>query len=189
MNVTSQRRPMQISKLLALVFALTLVGACQKPATVAPDTTTAGGAGTEDSSARQTGVGPGGVQEGMPFEDEFGISGDGELLDQIIIYFDFDRSDIRGEYADVLAAHAEYLANNPQISIRLEGHADERGTREYNVGLGERRSQAVRRVLMLQGTSTGQLSTVSYGEERPAITGSNEASWAQNRRVEIIYIR
>jgi len=71
--------------------------------------------------------------------------------------------------------------------VRLEGHTDERGSREYNIGLGERRAQAVRRALMLQGASANQLSTVSYGEERPAATGSDEESWRLNRRVELVY--
>jgi len=71
--------------------------------------------------------------------------------------------------------------------VRLEGHADERGSREYNIGLGERRAQAVRRLLLLQGVSAGQISTVSFGEERPAADGSSESAYAQNRRVEIIY--
>lgn len=104
-----------------------------------------------------------------------------------VIYFDFDNADIRPEYRDVVAAHAAYLATSPNMKVRLEGHADERGSREYNIGLGERRAQAVRRALMLQGTGDGQLVTVSYGEERPAVTGSDEAAWTKNRRVELVY--
>ena len=73
------------------------------------------------------------------------------------------------------------------MKVRLEGHTDERGTREYNIGLGERRAQAVRRALMLQGVGEAQISTVSFGEERPAVAGDDEAAWAQNRRVEILY--
>ena len=76
---------------------------------------------------------------------------------------------------------------NASAQVRLEGHADERGSREYNIGLGERRAQAVRRVLMLQGATANQISTVSYGEERPAATGSDEESWRLNRRVELVY--
>ncbi len=87
-----------------------------------------------------------------------------------------------------MAAHAKYLASNPTARIRLEGNTDERGSREYNIGLGERRAQAVRRALLLQGASDGQLSTVSYGEERPAAAGHDEASWSKNRRVEIVYL-
>jgi peptidoglycan-associated lipoprotein len=79
------------------------------------------------------------------------------------------------------------MAVSPDVTVRLEGHADERGSREYNIGLGERRAQAVRQILMLQGVSTAQLSTVSYGEERPAAFGSDEQSYSQNRRVELVY--
>jgi len=119
--------------------------------------------------------------------EEFGADAARNLLDTTVIYFDFDRADIRPEFADVLAAHAGYLAGNPGLVVRLEGHADERGSREYNIGLGERRAQAVRRILMIQGSSGNQLSTVSYGEERPAVVASNEDAWARNRRVELVY--
>ena len=84
---------------------------------------------------------------------------------------------------------AAFLAKNPSQKVRLEGHADERGSREYNIGLGERRGQAVRRALLLQGVAEAQLSTVSYGEERPAVAGSDEQAYALNRRVEIVYLK
>jgi peptidoglycan-associated lipoprotein len=113
----------------------------------------------------------------------------GELLSKRVIYFDFDRADIRADSQSVLAAHAQYLAKNPSQKVRLEGHADERGSREYNIGLGERRGQAVRRAILLQGVAEGQLSTVSYGEERPAVAGSDEQAYALNRRVEIVYLK
>jgi len=113
----------------------------------------------------------------------------GELLSKRVIYFDFDKSDIRADSQSVVAAHAAYLAKNPSQKVRLEGHADERGSREYNIGLGERRGQAVRRALMLQGVAEAQLSTVSYGEERPAVAGSDEQAYALNRRVEIVYLK
>jgi peptidoglycan-associated lipoprotein len=110
------------------------------------------------------------------------------LLAERIIYFDFDSSEIKGAGTDVVAAHAKYLAANPATRVRLEGHTDERGSREYNIGLGERRAQSVRRALLLQGASDVQISTVSYGEERPAVAGHDEAAWAKNRRVEIVYL-
>ncbi len=113
----------------------------------------------------------------------------GELLSKRIVYFDFDKSDIRADSQSVVAAHAAYLAKNPSQKVRLEGHADERGSREYNIGLGERRAQAVRRALLLQGVAEAQLSTVSYGEERPAVAGSDEQAYALNRRVEIVYLK
>jgi len=110
-----------------------------------------------------------------------------ERLGQTVIYFDFDESSIKPAYTDVIAAHAGYLAGGPGRSLRLEGHADERGSREYNIGLGDRRAQAVRQALVLAGASNSQITTVSYGEERPAQAGHDEASWARNRRVEIVY--
>lgn len=109
----------------------------------------------------------------------------GELTN--IIYFDFDSSELRPEDTDVVARHAMQLAGNSGLNVRLEGHADERGSREYNIGLGERRSQTVRRMLLIQGASASQISTVSFGEERPAALGSDESAYAQNRRVEIKY--
>jgi peptidoglycan-associated lipoprotein len=113
----------------------------------------------------------------------------GELLSKRIVYFDLDRAEIRGDSQGVVAAHAAYLAKNPNQKVRLEGHADERGSREYNIGLGERRGQSVRRALALQGVAETQLSTVSYGEERPAAAGSDEQAYALNRRVEIVYLK
>jgi len=88
----------------------------------------------------------------------------------------------------VVAAHAKFLGGHAGTRVRLEGHTDERGSREYNIGLGERRAQSVRRALLLQGAADAQISTVSYGEERPAVPGHDEAAWAKNRRVEIVYL-
>ena len=104
-----------------------------------------------------------------------------------VIYFDFDKSEIKPEFADVVAAHARNLTSHPNAKMKLEGNTDERGTREYNIGLGERRAQAVRRALMLQGVAESQLTTTSFGAERPAVEGDDESAWAQNRRVEMVY--
>jgi len=140
-----------------------------------------------DGSATSRGIGDGSLGQGSEFGGD-GVPGPrGGVLDGRVIYFDFDRSDIRGEYTEMLQAHGRYLASNPNARLRLEGHTDERGSREYNIGLGERRAQAVRRVLMLQGVQGSQLITVSYGEERPAVIGSDEEAFALNRRVELIY--
>ena len=109
------------------------------------------------------------------------------LLQTLVVYFDYDQAEIRPEFNALLQAHGQNLSANASAQVRLEGHADERGSREYNIGLGERRAQAVRRVLMLQGATANQISTVSYGEERPAASGSDEESWRLNRRVELVY--
>ena len=100
-------------------------------------------------------------------------------LARTVIYFDFDKSEIKPEFADVVLAHARNLTSHPNLKLKLEGNTDERGTREYNIGLGERRAQAVRRALMLQGVAESQLTTVSFGAERPAVEGDDEAAWAQ----------
>ena len=105
-----------------------------------------------------------------------------------LVYFDFDSAEIRPEFVAVIAAHAHAIAANASIHVRLEGHTDERGSPEYNIGLGERRAQAVRRALLLQGVGEAQVATVSYGEERPAVSGQTEADWAKNRRVEFVYL-
>jgi peptidoglycan-associated lipoprotein len=109
------------------------------------------------------------------------------LKTRSVIYFDYDSSEIRSEYLQVVSAHAAYLAKYPNARVRLEGHTDERGSREYNIGLGERRAQAVRRALQLQGVAEAQIATVSYGEERPAVAGGAESAYSQNRRVEIVH--
>ena len=109
------------------------------------------------------------------------------LLAVRIIYFEYDSSDIKSEDRATIEAHAAYLVANPNTNVTLEGHADERGSREYNLALGERRAQTVKRQMTLLGASPNQISTVSYGEERPAIEGHDDYSWSQNRRVEIIY--
>lgn len=104
-----------------------------------------------------------------------------------IIYFDYDKSDIRFNDRLVLEQHAAYLAAHPQIGIRLEGHADERGSREYNLALGERRALATKRVLNILGVDHYKINTLSYGEEMPLEYGHAERSWQRNRRVEIVY--
>ena len=109
------------------------------------------------------------------------------MPDQMLIFFDFDKSDIRSEFRGIVSEHAQFIADTGR-KVRLEGHADERGSREYNIGLGERRAQSVRQALMLQGVQGSQITTLSYGEERPMVEGRGEAAWSQNRRVEIVYL-
>lgn len=110
-----------------------------------------------------------------------------ELLDLTLVYFDFDKSNIRPEFRDMLDAHAAYLVANPNQMVVLEGHADERGTREYNLGLGEDRAEQVAAYLQVKGVSAAQLDVVSYGEEKPLALGKTEAEYSQNRRVELVY--
>lgn len=160
--------------LLALLLA-----ACGTTPLPDPEPESASTAAGMDDGASTGGFDDGGLGAGESIPDDTM----GEPAN--VIYFDFDKSDVRAEFSDDISRHANRLANNSRMSIRLEGHADERGSREYNIGLGERRSQAVRRMLLIQGASASQISTVSFGEERPVAFGSDEESWAQNRRVEI----
>ena len=171
---------MSYSKLFALAAISFLLAGCSSSPKVPdpePTDTTYG----EDTSASTGGMG-----------DD--LYGGGEYLDDpsagelaMVIYFDFDSSEVRAEDQDVVSRHAMQLGENPNARVRLEGHADERGSREYNIGLSERRAQAVRQMLMIQGVSAAQLSTVSFGEERPVAFGSSEEDYAQNRRVEFKY--
>jgi peptidoglycan-associated lipoprotein len=142
------------------------------------------GAGSEASGAGANGASAAGQNAG----DDETAGPQAGLLVKRVIYFDFDSSEIKGDGTDIVGAHAKYLANNPTARVRLEGHTDDRGSREYNIGLGERRAQSVRRALLLQGATEAQLSTVSYGAERPAVAGHDETAWAKNRRVEIVYL-
>jgi peptidoglycan-associated lipoprotein len=173
---------MRIRQLLVLGLLAGFLAGCSQPTIPDPDAQSSAAAGDDGMSEQEPmddGGMDGGIDGGEFFDDEAAMT--------MVIYFDFDQSDLRPEYADVLARHASGLSNSSRTSIRLEGHADERGSREYNIGLGERRSQSVRRMLLIQGASSDQISTVSFGEERPAAFGSDEDSYQQNRRVEIKY--
>jgi peptidoglycan-associated lipoprotein len=175
-------KPIQILAVAVLALGL---AACQKPKQVKPDETAAA---TTTEAASTSGIGDAGTAGGTtakPLTPQQQALAD--LAQKSIVYFDFDSSEIRSEYVSVIAAHAGYLVKFPNARVRLEGHTDERGSREYNIGLGERRAQAVRRALMLQGVADAQVTTVSYGEERPAVEGSDDAAHAQNRRVELVH--
>lgn len=110
------------------------------------------------------------------------------ILAQRVIYFDYDQSTILEKYKPILAAHAELLANYPEMKIRLEGHADERGSREYNVALSERRSETVKQYLSFKNVGSDQMESVAFGEEKPLVPSHDNTAWSKNRRVEINYI-
>jgi peptidoglycan-associated lipoprotein len=174
----------------AVAAAVLVLGlaACQKPKQVQPETTAP--APAETGGASTSGLGADAAAAATP-----GAMGEAQkqalaaLQSRNIVYFDYDSSEIRSEYAAVVTAHAGYLTKYSTARVRLEGHTDERGSREYNIGLGERRAQTVRKALMLQGVQEGQITTVSYGEERPVAEGSDETAYAQNRRVELVQVQ
>jgi len=167
--------------LLACLGLLACASKHSKPGSAPP-------AAAATTGVEASGAGLNGANAAGQNPDDETAGPQGGLLAKRIVYFDFDSSEIKGDGTDIVAAHAKYLAANPAARVRLEGHTDDRGSREYNIGLGERRAQSVRRALLLQGASEAQLSTVSYGAERPAVAGHDETAWAKNRRVEIIYL-
>ena len=174
---------MRVTQLLLIAASGLLLAGCPKKPQTLPDAQP-----QEEVGVATTGGASSGSVEGT------GLTGDAAALEAaktagVIVYFDYDRAEIKPEYVPVVAAHAKYLNGNAQRKVRLEGHSDERGSREYNIGLGERRAQAVRRALMLQGVTENQITTVSYGEERPAMAGSDETAYGKNRRVELVYGR
>ncbi len=162
---------------MGLIFATAAISGC---ASKSKTTDAAAGssadasstAGASDSSAKSSDN-----QSGLPVD----------LRSVRVFYFDFDSADIKEESQESLKAHAAHLVANPNVMAKLEGHADEKGTREYNLALGERRGDSVARFLKANGVAASQVEVVSYGEERPAEAGSDEVSWAKNRRVEISY--
>jgi peptidoglycan-associated lipoprotein len=182
---------MRKTSLISIVALVALaLGACagKPPLKSATGPGANGGANSAQGSGADSGNATGSAGGGSgALGAAGGIAGAGAPQTKII-YFDFDSSDIKPEFVDVISAHARVISGNASIKIRLEGHTDERGSREYNIGLGERRAQAVRRALLLQGVAETQVTTVSYGEERPAVTGHAEEAWAKNRRVEIVYV-
>ncbi|MES1925242.1 peptidoglycan-associated lipoprotein Pal [Salinisphaera sp. T31B1] len=127
--------------------------------------------------------------EGIDPADRAMFTDPNNPLSTRIVYFDLDSSAIPSRFSDAIQAHARYLSQHPNVKLRLEGHTDERGTREYNVALGERRAESVQQALVLSGASASQLSTLSFGEERPAELGSSESAYSKNRRVEFIYTK
>jgi peptidoglycan-associated lipoprotein len=108
-------------------------------------------------------------------------------LSQQVVYFDFNADTIKAEYNELLVWHGRYLASNQDMKVRLEGHTDERGTREYNIALADRRAQAVSRLLLFQGAKNTQIDVISYGEEKPVALEHDESAWSQNRRVQLVY--
>ena len=164
--------------ILALMIALTLA-ACQ----TTPDEPEP----TPEPEPPKTDVDTSAAPDPHDYTDSRNFDNPESLLSKRVIYFDFDKSTVRPEFRGIVSAHAAYAAANSSARVTLEGHADERGTREYNLGLGERRGNAVSGLMSAQGSRGSQLTVVSYGEERPTCRVSDDDCWSQNRRVEIVY--
>src|ERR1700751_6140771 len=155
------------SKLIGLLGVLLLLAACSSPPPEAPPAGPPGGPGGAG------GIGSRNIVPGSQ-QDLEASAGDR-------IFFSFDRSDISPEAREILTRQADWLRRYPNVTVTIEGHCDERGTREYNLALGERRAQAAKNVLVAAGIPAARISTISYGKERPIVVGSNEEAWAQNR--------
>lgn len=189
-------------KLPVLALIALFITACQTTGEeLSNDTTTIDSQSQLDAGSGTDGTGSesdaSSLDEGdgtslMPIVDEVMTAQEmldepGSALGNRIVYFDFDSAKISDESLALLEAHGNFIASNGNVTVRLEGHTDERGSREYNIALGDRRAQSVRRVLLFQGASVDQLDTISYGEEQPAMLGHEETAWGKNRRVEIVY--
>src|SRR4051812_11991704 len=184
---TRRTDPMNRRILMGLLLAATLAGCASNvklnDVPVEDKSGTAvqpGGTGATTDPAAQNRVVP--VDAGRAAGDQGGPANVSRL-----VLFDYDSYEIKPEFQSIIESHARFLRANPSRRVSLEGHTDERGGREYNLALGQKRSEAVRRALGLLGVNDGQMEAVSLGKEKPAIVGSDEAAWAQNRRVEIAY--
>ena len=183
---------MTFTRFLPVAIAALTLSACAPKGAVQPDAEAAAVAVPSPSAQAAAASAQASALPGVPAplaDPIAALDAPGSLLAQRIVSFDFDRSEIRGDMLEMLKAHAAFLIQHPSIKVRLEGHADERGTREYNIGLGDRRAQAVRRVLLFQGVESAQLQPVSYGEERPVADGHDDTAWSKNRRVELVYAK
>jgi len=195
---------MNLVKLTAITMALVWLSACTTfggSKDSEGETVSGGDVVVEDRSANSSGVEGEGNVSGTDIDgteirviagdDQYQgsdlLDGSSPLLANRVVYFEYDSSAVRQEDVATLEAHATYLGNHINVTVRLIGHTDERGSREYNLALGERRALAIRQILMLQGASIKQVEVTSFGEERPDVEGSDESAWQQNRRVELIY--
>ena len=173
---------MQLNKVLkGLMLALPViaVAACSSHKNNNNDQTSGMGDGSANGGM--------GMNSGNMSSDEQARLQMQELQKNNIVYFGLDKYDIQSEFAQMLDAHATFLRNNPSYKVTVEGHADERGTPEYNIALGERRASAVKMYLQGKGVSADQISIVSYGKEKPAVLGHDESAYAKNRRAVLVY--
>jgi peptidoglycan-associated lipoprotein len=175
--------------LLIAIVAAALVGCSSTPTTEAPVDDRGAAAGAAGSTGAQTGGAQGGGVTGSttgagamsPLRDP------GNILSKRSVYFDFDSFVVKDEYRSLVEAHARYLQQNRSGRMTIQGNTDERGSREYNIALGQKRADAVKRMMLLLGATDGQIETVSFGKEKPKNSGHDESAWAENRRDDIVY--
>jgi peptidoglycan-associated lipoprotein len=170
-----------------MVVGVVFLAACSSPKKTTDADSVVAPPSTMDSATARADAGDDAASAGSVGDAATSVVLPPELADRLVIYFPFDSDALAAADLELLAQHARFVNGRADLNLRLEGHTDERGTREYNIGLGERRAQAVRRALALQGVAESRLATVSYGEERPALNGSTEDVFAKNRRVELVY--
>lgn len=142
--------------------------------------------GTVTPAQEQDSIQGGPILGGIPINRD-SITDARHPLSKRIVFFDYNSSRLTGDSLDLIRGHAEYLSRFSDVRVRVEGHTDERGSREYNIALGDNRARSVARILQLGGVDAGQFSTLSYGEEVPLDEGSNASAWRRNRRVEVVY--
>lgn len=186
-----------MKKILFISMLALSIAACGEK--IKPDAETADGgnnaAGADaNGGATAGGIGAGSGIGGTALEggklvsyEKSAINDPNNVLSGKVIYFDFDSNSVSEEYVELVKHHGKYLSFNADASVRLEGHADERGTREYNVALAERRAQSVKQLMLYEGAGNDQISIISYGEEKPVAFGHDDESMGLNRRVEIVY--
>lgn len=171
-----------MNKLLMSAILLGLLSACAGTGDKGQ-----GAASVEDKSLGQQTAGAstqGAQQQGMAMDP---LKDPNNILSKRSVYFDYDSYSVKNEYKSMVEAHAQYLKQNAKAKAFIQGNADDRGSREYNLALGQKRAESVRKVMTVLGVSDSQIETVSFGEEKPKAEGRDEASWAQNRRADIVY--
>ena len=173
----------------ALAAASLLAAACASNTPPAEDTSAAP-ASASATPAPRTGSTASKSQPGQRLPSQAGAQAAPKgAPGQSSVYYDFDRSEIKPEFRPAIEAHARYLRQNSDARVTIEGNGDERGSREYNLALGQKRAEAVRQMMRLSGAADGQIEAVSFGEEKPKALGHDEASWAENRRSDVVYQR
>lgn len=180
---------------LLIVFVTFTVIGCSSTKPTGKSDDAGGTIGNQASSVTQAPISPP-LTEGVkaPTANTTGINANKDplndsssILSKRIVYFDYDSSNIKSEFVNVIEAHGKYLAGHQEKNIVIQGNTDERGGSEYNLALGQRRAEAVRKLLVVYGAKESQLEAISFGKEKPRATGNNEAAWAENRRVDIVY--